>query len=94
MWKEHAVAVERRQGEAVIVCEGPLAAVVAAVQTIKSGRFAGIRVSLPDRRAVPYSFEGQPLRDLLNDPARPRPSPLPLLPAGIPEAFSLPQDGL
>ena len=84
MWKEHAVAVERQHGEAVIICEGPLAAVVATLQPIGSVRFSGIRVSLPDRRAAPSSFERKTLHSLLDDPARPKATSLRLLPATIP----------
>lgn len=84
MWNEQAVAVERQYGEAVIVCEGSLAAVVAALQAVKPGRFSGIRVSLPDRHAAPFSFEGASLQTLLNDPARPKVTPLALLPSVIP----------
>ena len=84
MWEDQAVAVERQHGEAVIVCEGTLAAVVAALQPVRPGRLSGIRVSLPDRRVAPYSFVGMILRILLNDPARPHASPSPLLPGAIP----------
>ncbi len=84
MWNEQAVAVERQHGEAVIICEGRLAAVVAALHTVKPGRFAGIRVSLPDRHAAPFSFEGSSLRSLLNHPTCPKMTPLALLPAVIP----------
>ena len=85
MWKEQAVAVERQHGEAVIICEGTLAAVVVALQPVKSGRLSGIRVSLPDRRVAPHSFEGESLQTLLNDPARPLAVPAPLL-AGVIQA--------
>jgi hypothetical protein len=84
MWNELAVAVERQHGEAVIICEGSLAAVMAALQPVKPGRFSGIRVSLPDRRAAPFSFEGASLRTLLDNPARPRVDPSLLLPAAVP----------
>jgi hypothetical protein len=84
MWNELAVAVERQHGEPVIVCEGTLAAVVAALQPVKPGRLSGIRVSLPDRRAAPFSFEGASLRTLLNNPARPGAYPSLLLPAAVP----------
>ena len=84
MWKEHAVAVERQHGEAIIICEGPLAAVIATLQPVGPVRFSGIRVSLPDRRAAPSSFERNSLRSLLDDPARPKATSLRLLPAIIP----------
>lgn len=84
MWKEQAVAVERQHGEAMIVCEGTLASVLAALQPVKPGRLAGIRVSLPDRRVAPHSFEGVGLQTLLNDPARPHATPSSLLPSVIP----------
>lgn len=84
MWNEHAVAVERQHGEAVIICEGPLAAVMATLQPVGPVRFSGIRVSLPDRRAAPSSFERKALRTLLEDPERPKATTLRLLPAIIP----------
>lgn len=93
MWKENAVAVERRQGEAVIVCEGALADVVATLLAVKPGRLAGIRVSLPDRHAAPYSLQGEVLQDLLADPERPASFMLPLLPATVPESWLPPQNG-
>lgn len=83
MWKDTAVAVEQRQGEAIIVCEGTLAGVIATLKTVRPGRLAGIRVSLPDRRTSPYSFEGQSLQVLLNDAARPQSTLLPLLAAYV-----------
>jgi hypothetical protein len=80
MWKENAVAVEQRDGEAAIVCEGALSGVIAALRDVEAFRLAGIKVSLPDRRAAPFRFEGQPLKALLDDPGRPQSAPLPLLP--------------
>lgn len=83
MWKDTAVAVEQRQGEAVIVCEGTLAGVIATLKTVRPARLAGVRVSLPDRRTSPYSFEGQSLQALLDDAARPQSTLLPLLAAYV-----------
>jgi len=81
MWKDAAVAVEQRQGEAVIVCEGTLTGVIQTLKTVRPARLAGIRVSLPDRRTSPYSFEGQSLQALLDNAARPQSTLLPLLAA-------------
>jgi hypothetical protein len=83
MWKDTAVAVEQRQGEAVIVCEGTLARVIATLKTVRPARLGGIRVSLPDRHTSPYSFDGWSLQALLDDAARPQSTLLPLLAAYV-----------
>ena len=38
LWNENAVAVERRQGEPVIIGEGILVALVAGLQTLQTAR--------------------------------------------------------
>jgi hypothetical protein len=81
MWKENAVAVEQRDGEATIICEGVLSGVISALRDVSARRLAGIKVSLPDRGAAPFRFEGNLLQALLNDPGRPQSTPLPLLAA-------------
>jgi hypothetical protein len=79
VWKENAVAVERRNGEMVIIGEGTLASLAAGLRTLKVTALNGVRVSLPDRQAAPFSFEGAGLVALLNDPLRPAALPAPLL---------------
>ena len=54
LWNENAVAVERRQGETVIIGEGTLAALVRGLLTLRTSALTRVRVSLPDRR-VPHS---------------------------------------
>jgi hypothetical protein len=81
MWKETAVAVEQRGGEAAIICEGALCGVIAALRDVSARRLAGIKVSLPDRGTAPFRFEGYPLQALINDPRCPQSTPLPLLAA-------------
>ncbi len=71
LWNENAVAVERRQGETVIIGEGTLAALVAGLRTLRPAAWSGVRVSMPDRRVPPFIFEGQSLIELLKDPRRP-----------------------
>jgi hypothetical protein len=83
LWSENAVAVERRQGESVIIGEGTLAALVAGLRTLKPGALSGIRVSMPDRRVAPFVFEGQGLVQLLKDPRRPEARPARLLAPGV-----------
>ena len=79
LWNENAVAVERRQGETVIIGEGTLAALVAGLRTLRAGALNGVRVSMPDRRVPPFIFEGQGLVELLRDPRRPEAQPTKLL---------------
>ena len=57
-WNDYAVAVERRCGEPVVICEGTLAKVVTALGVFGRMKFAGIRVALISRGAIPYAFEG------------------------------------
>jgi hypothetical protein len=79
-WNDYAVAVERRRGEPVVLCEGTLAEVVAALCAFGGLRFAGIRVALIDRGARPYTFEGRTIEALARDTTRPRTSAARLLP--------------
>lgn len=79
LWNENAVAVERRQGETVILGEGTLAALVAGLRTLRTGALNGVRVSMPDRRVPPFIFEGRGLVELLKDPRRPEAQPTKLL---------------
>jgi hypothetical protein len=79
LWNENAVAVERRQGETVIIGEGTLAALVAGLRTLRTSALNGVRVSMPDRRVPPFIFEGQGLVELLKDPRRPEAQPTKLL---------------
>lgn len=79
LWNENAVAVERRQGETVILGEGTLAALVAGLQTLRASALNGVRVSMPDRHVPPFIFEGQGLVELLKDPRRPDARPTKLL---------------
>jgi hypothetical protein len=79
MWKENAVAVEQRDGEAAIICEGALCGVIAALGDVSARRLAGIKVSLPDRGTAPFRFEGYSLQALITDSGRPQSTPLPLL---------------
>ncbi len=79
LWNENAVAVERRQGETVIIGEGTLASLVAGLQTLHANALSGVRVSMPDRRVAPFIFEGQGLVELLKDPRRPDAKPTRLL---------------
>jgi hypothetical protein len=81
MWKENAVAVEQRDGEAAIICEGALCGVIAALGDVSARRLAGIKVSLPDRGTAPFRFEGYSLQALITDSGRPQSTPLPLLAA-------------
>jgi hypothetical protein len=79
-WNEYAVAVERRRGEQVVICEGTLAEVVAALCAFGRMRFAGIRIDLTDRGARPYTFEGGAIHALAGDTTRPPASAAILLP--------------
>jgi hypothetical protein len=79
LWNENAVAVERRQGESVIIGEGTLASLVAGLKTLRPSILAGVRVSMPDRHVPPFIFEGQGLVQLLQDPRRPDAQPTKLL---------------
>ena len=72
LWNENAVAVERRLGEAVILGEGTLAALVAGLQNLTSSALSRVRVSMPDRHVPPFSFDGQELVELVGDPKRPK----------------------
>ena len=83
LWNENAVAVERRQGETVIIGEGTLAALVAGLRTLRTGALKGVRVSMPDRRVPPFIFEGQGLVELLKDPRRPEAQPTKPLAPGV-----------
>lgn len=78
-WNENAVAVERRDGEAVIIGEGTLAALVAGLETLTAGALGRVRVSMPDRGAPPFTFEGSRLVKLVKDPCRPTASATKLL---------------
>lgn len=80
-WNDYAVAVERRRGEPVVICEGTLAEVVTALGVFGRMRFAGIRVSLIDRGAIPYTFEGGAIQALARDTTRPPSSAAVLLPS-------------
>jgi hypothetical protein len=79
LWNENAVAVERRGGETVVIGEGTLAALVAGLQTLRHGGLKGVRVSLPDRHVHPFTFEGEGLIKLIEDPRRPEARPAKLL---------------
>lgn len=79
LWNENAVAVERRGDESVIIGEGTLAALVAGLQTLRAGALNGVRVSMPDRRVPPFTFEGQGLVELLKDARRPDARPTKVL---------------
>lgn len=79
LWNENAVAVERRQGETVIIGEGTLAALVGGLLTLRTSALTRVRVSLPDRRVPPFIFESQGLVELLRDPSRPDAQPTKLL---------------
>lgn len=52
-------------------------------KTVRPARLGSIRVSLPDRRTSPYSFEGRSLQARLDDAARPQSTLLPLLAAYV-----------
>jgi hypothetical protein len=80
LWNETAVAVERRAGEMVIIGEGPLASLVAALRLLRPSVLRGVRISMPDRHVPPFMFEGLGLTELLNDSRRPKVPPLQLLP--------------
>jgi hypothetical protein len=79
-WNDYAVAVERRRGEPVVICEGTLAEVVTALCVFGRLRFAGIRVTLIDRGALPHTFEGDAVHALTRNTTRPPASAAVLLP--------------
>ena len=79
LWNENAVAVERREGEMVLIGEGTLASLVAALRSLRPGVLSGIRISMPDRHVPPFIFEGRGLTELINDSRRPEAAPLKLL---------------
>ena len=83
LWNEIAAATERRDGQAVISCEGLFAELVAALQTLKLSALYGVRVSLPDRHVPPFAFEGHGLALLLKDPMRPSGRRVRLLAPGV-----------
>jgi len=79
-WNEYAIAVERRRGEPVVICEGTLAEVVTALTAFGRLRLGGIKIALTDRGARPYTFEGGSIDALTRDTMRPRSDPARLLP--------------
>jgi len=80
LWDENAVAVERREGENVIIGEGTLASLAAALQRTSTRALTNVRVYLPDRHVRPFSFAGEALVALVGHPERPRVIPSKLLP--------------
>ena len=80
LWNETAVAVERRKGQMVLIGEGTLASLAAALCPLRPGVLSGIRVSMPDRHVPPFTFEGRGLTELLKDDRRPAATPARLLP--------------
>jgi hypothetical protein len=80
-WNDYAIAFERRCGKPVVICEGTLAEVMAAICEFGRLRFGSIRVALIDRGAQPYTFERGAIEALARDTSRPLPSAARLLPA-------------
>jgi hypothetical protein len=69
-WKESATLSRRVSGRdgtnTEIVMEGPLTAVVRAVDAMPADDRRGLRIALPDRRVRPFLFEDASLAALLN----------------------------
>jgi len=80
LWDENAVAVERREGENVIIGEGTLASLAAALQCRSARTLTNVGVYLPDRRVRPFSFVGGGLMAVIKHPDRPKVIPSELLP--------------
>lgn len=78
LWNENAVAVRSIQNDRIILCEGSLSQVVATLRTCTAAMREDVRVSLPDRRTAPRTFEGRGLEALLVDPWRPVVDPVSL----------------
>lgn len=79
-WNDYAIAIERRRGSPVVICEGTLAAVITAMTSLDRARLHGIRVALTDRGARPYTFEHDELDRVMMDQKRPTTTAAMLLP--------------
>ena len=66
-WDELAIAVERagNSDDGQVLCEGKLRMVANTVAQLPVRNRNHVRVSLPDRRAAPFSYAGPTLEALL-----------------------------